>query len=147
MFLWWLCEGPLRGWLRMFFKAPPATVDSKSSLCGTTSNLFPVFFCQWTEKTARRAQSMNKFNNFSKENHLGPSLEGNKNTLKSAQGVLQNNASTARQKKKKNKSRTCEAPRLKRVGVARQSRQVDRTLTGNEVKTQGSEDRQLVQID
>lgn len=90
---------------------------------------------------------MNKFNNFSKDSHLGPSLEGNKDTLKSAQGVLQNNALTARQNKKKNKSRTCEAPRLKRVGVARQSRQVDRTLTGNEVKTQGSEDQQLVQID
>lgn len=37
--------------------------------------------------------------------------------------------------------------RLKHVGVARQTRQVDRTLTGNEVKTQGSEDQQLVQID
>lgn len=47
---------------------------------------------------------MNKFNNFSKENHLGPSLEGSKNTLKSAQGVLQNNASTARQNKKKTKA-------------------------------------------
>lgn len=39
-------RGPLRGCLRMLLKVPPAIVDSKGSLCGTTSNLFPVFFCQ-----------------------------------------------------------------------------------------------------
>lgn len=66
---------------------------------------------------------MSKFNNFSKENHLGPSLEGNKNTLKGAQGVLQNNALTARQNKKKQKpdlrgaaAQTCGSRSSKQTG-------------------------------